>query len=399
MKKVFLFNISAMIVLHIIIPIILYGVFGFKYEYASVDIKYVYLSSVLLTSVLLFVAFYIGIFRRNDTEIELEDLYESSYLQGKATEYLFVIALVINLSNVIKTGSFESLLGGSSNGTVIAYLQLFLDIRVLYFCVLLKAYRKKSVRRVLLWSFLYVMMTLMYFSRSGILWMILFNFWIIYGIDIPQNIKKRVLLIICCAVIIAPILFMYATNSRSNQKFSTDYIVQKIVARISFDEIAGIEMEQYLEGSYDKELFDRKYGVLNQAEQIVNAVVPGDIFENDIQPNQYWRAIFSTWSESTCKLYYMSMPSILPLYLIIKYGFALGIFLTITILIGIYSLIRKMRDPMVCIFLTGIVFYTVFQFFDWVYHFQDLFSFFLTFLMIKLMSRFTSRVRIGKYKL
>ena len=176
-------------------------------------------------------------------------------------------------------------------------------------------------------------------------------------------------------------------------------MAHKMVARISYDEIAGIELEQYMENKYQKEIFQEKYGVMNQLEQCINSIMPGDLFESDVQPNQYWRAVFVGWSLQGCQEHYMSMTSMLPMYLIMKYGFFYGIIISIVVIVGIYFLISKIKEPVVSSFLAGVIFYTFFQFFDWCYHFRDMFCFVLTFLMIRCLGILTNKIKIRSFRL
>ena len=142
-------------------------------------------------------------------------------------------------------------------------------------------------------------------------------------------------------------------------------------------------MEQYLEGSYKKLIFEEKYSLQNQGEQILNSILPGDLFPSDVQPNQYWRAIFAGWREDLAKEHYMSMTFMLPMYFILKYGFSLGFIYFVVFFFCMYVLISRIKDPVASIFLIGTLTYSVFQYFDWCYHFQDVFYFTLTFFAIR----------------
>lgn len=399
MKKIYIFNIFVTLILHIIIPICIYLIFGFQYEYAPVKEQYVYMAAIILAGVLLASAILIVVFSRNKRNITLQNLYDSKLLGGNTIEIIFIFTLFINIIKIIQTGNFDSILNGAGNGSIIAYLQLFFDIRVVYFCVLIKSYRAKSFGKIFLWSILYVGISLMYSSRSGILWMVFFNAWIVLGVEISSRMKKNILLIICLAVGISPFLFAYSTNSRATERQSAQYMAHKIVARISYDEIAGIELEQYMENKYQKEIFQEKYGLINQLEQCINSIMPGDLFESDVQPNQYWRAVFVGWSLQGCQEHYMSMTSMLPMYLIMKYGFFYGITISILVIVGIYFLISKIKEPVVSSFLAGVIFYTFFQFFDWCYHFRDMFCFVLTFLMIRCLGILTNKIKIRSFRL
>ena len=87
------------------------------------------------------------------------------------------------------------------------------------------------------------------------------------------------------------------------------------------------------------------------------------------------------------------------MYLIMKYGFFYGIIISIVVIVGIYFLISKIKEPVVSSFLAGVIFYTFFQFFDWCYHFRDMFCFVLTFLMIRCLGILTNKIKIRSFRL
>ena len=382
MKRVYFLTCLIFVLLHILFPLAVYSVFGFRYEYYPVGEQYVYFGAGILLLSLAVASFCIFLYSKRKRSITIQDLRNSKYLQGMAVEFLFLLSVIINLFSIVATGSFEAILKGAANSTLTSYLKLFLDLRLLYFCVLIKSYSDKKLAMILTWSGLYFFITMLYHSRSGILWIVLFTLWIISGIKSSSKIKTRIIYFIIALALAAPFLFLVATNARTNTRYSASYIAHKLIARISFDEIAGIELEQNLEGSYKKSLFEEKYSLKNQGEQILNSILPGDIFPSDVQPNQYWRAIFAGWREDLAKEHYMSMTFMLPMYFILKYGFSLGFIYFVLFFFCMYVLISRIKDPVASIFLIGTLTYSVFQYFDWCYHFQDIFYFTLTFFAI-----------------
>ena len=62
MKKIYTFNIFVTLILHIVIPICIYLIFGFEYEYAPVKEQYVYMAAIILAGVLLVSAILIFVF-------------------------------------------------------------------------------------------------------------------------------------------------------------------------------------------------------------------------------------------------------------------------------------------------------------------------------------------------
>ena len=116
-------------------------------------------------------------------------------------------------------------------------------------------------------------------------------------------------------IMLAPVLYMLATASRSDANLSIEGMINQIVGRVSYLEISAIEIEQAKTGDYVADVFNEKYGMENQAKQIVNMLVPGSVFQDDVQPNQYWRAIFAGWTKEAAKEHYTSMYFVLPVYL------------------------------------------------------------------------------------
>lgn len=103
MKKIYIFNIFVTLILHIIIPICIYLIFGFQYEYAPVKEQYVYMAAIILAGVLLVSAILIVVFSRNKRNITLQNLYDSKLLGGNTIEIIFIFTLFINIIKIIQT--------------------------------------------------------------------------------------------------------------------------------------------------------------------------------------------------------------------------------------------------------------------------------------------------------
>ncbi len=393
MKRTYLTMIYITLGLNILIPWIIYKIKGFQYIYWPVDEKYLDIAAVFLIAIILITILIVKLSKYGRQKIDFFDL-ENSFLLGNGVVLLFWLSIITNIINVIITGGFSGIITGAANSTLIAYVQFFLDIRLLYFLVLLKAYKYQNIEKICVYSFAYVLVSFMYSSRSGIFWMIFYNMVFLFALKLSKKFVQRVILLMILPIMMAPVLYMLATSSRSDTKLSIEAMLNQIVGRVSYLEISGIEIEQVSNGEYIEDTFKEKYGLVNQGKQIVNAVVPGSIFQDDVQPNQYWRSIFAGWTKEASREYYTSMYFILPVYLYVKYGILGGVFVYVIIIYALYRITCKMKNNAFALFIASYFFYTIFQFFDWVYHAQDVYAFALTVISIKF-----AELLLGKYKI
>lgn len=392
MKKIYLLIISLTLALNILFPWMVYKLFGFFYVYYPVKEASVDRATLMLCVSLLLLTFILLLSKYGKKKLNY-NIFEESDLVGKEIIHIYYIAIVVNLLNAISLGNFSSLINGASNGTIFSYLQLFLDMRILYFFSLLRAYKLQSLKKISLYSFLYVGISILYASRSGIFWMVFFNIILFIGLDIPKKLKKNIRHLLIIPILLAPFLFVFSTNARGDTPNTVEYFAKLIVARLSYTEASGIELEQYENATYDKEIFEEKYGLRNQYEQTINMIFPGDVFEYDVQPNQYWRAIFADWTVEGAKQHYTSMYMILPIYLCLKYGEIFGIAIFIFLIYILFRITCNIKESPVALFLSSYFFYTLVQYFDWAYHMRDLMCFLLTIFLIKIYVKYKRRVR------
>lgn len=397
MKKIYLTSIAITIGLGVLFPWLVYKLFGFFWNYASVQEEYVDLAALIVLLTLLLTAGVIGLSKYGKNAINFSETVKSKILSSKAVEHLFLFTIVINLINAIKIGDFSALINGHANGSFISYLQLFFDIRILYYLALLKAYKRKRIGKILFYSMMYVGISIMYSSRSGLFWMVFFNVSLIMGMKISKSLKSKIILLIFVAVMLAPGLFAVATMSRGGALNTVEYMAKQIVARLSYIEVSGIELEQYKEKTYEKDIFLDKYGVKNQIEQAINSLLPGDVFEPDVQPNQYWRAVFAGWTVEAVREHYTSMYMVLPMYFYLKYGGLFGVVLCVIFCYVLFRCVCKIKDSAVASFMACYLFYTIFQYFDWAYHIRDLTCFVLTIIIIRIYDKILKKVRFGRY--
>lgn len=397
MKKIYLMSITISLGLGVLFPWLVYKIFGFFWNYAPVKEKYVDISAVILLITLLLIAIVVGFSKHGKKSINFAEVVKSTLLYNQAIDHLYLISIAINILNVLLTGDYQNFLEGAANGTILAYLQLFFDIRILYYLAILKAYKNQKMGKIIFYSLLYVVISILYSSRSGLFWMAFFNICLIAGVRISKAFKQKIMLLIMVAIMLAPIVFSVATTSRGGAENTIEYMAKIIVARLSDIEISGIELEQYIEGTYNEEIFVEKYGLKNQIAQAINSLLPGDIFQSDVQPNQYWRVVFSGWTVEAAREHYTSIYMILPMYLFLKYDGIPGIILCVLFFYILFRIICKMKDPAIASFMAGYLFYTFFQYFDWAYHIRDLTCFALTILVVRVYEKILKRVRLGRH--
>lgn len=383
MKKIFYTMIGIAICLNIVLPGCVYSFWGFFYEYFPVDEKYVYISASILTFVLFVFGLTIFFSKHGKKGIESCSEIQMAAFGENEIEILFWISMLLNIYNAMRISDFSDIIGGAANGTLLAYVQFFFDMRFLYFGVLLKAYRRGEFRNIILPSAVYLVVTVLYASRSGVFWIVFFNICLLASIKTSRYLKKKIIILLLPLCLIAPFIFAFSTNQRGVTENTVSYFAKLIVARLSYIEAGGIELEQYANGTYEEELFREKYGLENQAKQVINSALPGDLFEYDVQPNQYWRAIFAKWNPEACVQYYSSMYMMFPIYMILKYGYVLGILFSVIILYVLYVLICRIKNKILACFMASYFFYSFFEFFDWSYHFRDLLTFLLTILAVR----------------
>lgn len=103
--------------------------------------------------------------------------------------------------------------------------------------------------------------------------------------------------------------------------------IYQIVGRISFLENTMLPIfHKKSNDSRSMSIFKTKYSPLNQFKIFINNVVPGDIFEFDVYPNQYYRAAFMDLTVQQAREYYTSLNLTLPVYFYMYHSFLLSIF-------------------------------------------------------------------------
>jgi len=372
MKKAVIAIIWYVLILHVFIPCVYYLFMGFDPVYTDlVDLPSLYKSIFLITASLLLAIFVLN-------KSTKKDFVATPIVNGKPINFLYYFSIVFKLITFYLTGGFEALISGESSGSLANYFSLFLNPFTLLLLLLFVQKKKSSVIKAILFYVVYITLS---GSRSGII-SIFFVFFIGMAFEGFKRYESKLLNFLKYGLLMAPALFVYATLSRGiNEVVGFDFIMNQIVGRMSTLETSMLPL--YHEShDLDLSLFYSKYGFWHQIKLCIDTLLPGQIFEFDVMPNNYYRAMFMGFSESFVRENYMSVNLTLPIYLYLKYGY-FGILFTVLYILGFYKLLVFFKNkPFVIIILLS-TFYNLVYFFDWVMVFMQLYSSLLTVLFVK----------------
>ena len=376
MKRVYVGLLLFYLVLHFVFPLIYYSIYGFFTIYSDQE----YNLSVLKGVALNFIAVGGAIFCIRFLP-ERRKLIQPRFNHGFS---FLMIAAVILVVGIIQAGGYEGILEGKQHGALTSYLSLIFDSTTAL--VLFVLFQKKINYPIVILLGYILLMTLTG-SRSAIILVVLI------GLMGPafQNgleIKKKIWRFASFIGILSPFLFYYATSVR--QEVDTALLYQLIIGRISMVESSAIPIEGKDKKLMDTELFSRKYGFVNQIKQSANEISPIDPFEHDINPNQYYRAIFKGAREENAGLSYMSMNMTLPVYLYMKTNFFFASVLSIAFLTLLYYCWIRNSNNIYILILVMLNIYYILQYFDWVMLTAGFFRTYLTILTLKLFEKFTT---------
>ena len=119
--------------------------------------------------------------------------------------------------------------------------------------------------------------------------------------------------------------------------------------------------------------------------------MPGQIFDFDVMPNNYYRAMFLGYSESFVFDNYMSVNLTLPIYLYMKYSY-FSIIISIFYILGFYKLVLFLKRYPLLVIMFLSVFYNILYFFDWNMVFSQLCISFLTITFLKIFVLFRNAI-------
>ncbi|MGE6353885.1 hypothetical protein ACQKCJ_08385 [Flavobacterium sp. NPDC079362] len=373
MKKAVIAIIWYVIILHILIPYLYYFIVGFTPVYSDI-IDY---PSLNKSTLIIIVPLIISVFGLKLISAKHE--FVMPIVDGRPINFLYYFSVVFKLVTFYMTGGFEGMLSGENSGSLSNYISLFLNPFTLLLLLLFVQKRKSNVIFAI---FFYVVCVSLSGSRSGII-SIFFVLFIGMAFEVFKYYKVKIQNFLKFGMLLAPILFVYVTISRGfDEIVGFDFIMNQIIGRISTLETSMLPL-YYQSHNLDLTLFYSKYDFWNQLKLSIDTLLPGQIFEFDVMPNNYYRAIFMGYSESFVFENYMSVNLTLPIYLYLKYGY-LGLFFTVLYIVGFYKLLVIFRNkPFVIIALLS-TFYNLIYFFDWVMVVITLYSSFLTILFVKM---------------
>lgn len=149
------------------------------------------------------------------------------------------------------------------------------------------------------------------------------------------------------------------------------------MGRMSFLETSMLPIH-YKDMNDPLNIFYDKYGLLNQVKQIIDSIFPGNLFGNDVMPNQYYRAAFMGYSVNFVVNVYTSINITLPVYLYMYVGSFFSCLIGIGILVLYYKLLIKSAGNIFIVVPLLASLYHLLYFFDWVMWFLQFFTFMLT---------------------
>lgn len=371
MKKSIIAILIYFSVLHVLIPAAYYSFYGFTPIYSSLINIPILIKCFLLIIVPVLISIIVLHFLPNKNSI-------APNIDGKPITELFYFSILFKSIVFYYSGGFSAIINGGTNGTFGNYFSIFFNPFILLL-VLLFVQKKKT--NIILAVLFYVISITLSGSRSGIL-AIFFVFLIGYSFQTFTMYKHKLYSFLKYGLIVSPFLFIFATSVRGIDSLDKTILVNLIVGRMSSLETSMMPV-YFLDSGLDLELFYEKFSFWHQFKLILDSFIPGQIFDFDVMPNNYYRAIFMGMSRSFVIENYMSINLTLPIYLYLKYSY-LSIALSVFYILGFYKIVLFFKEyPLfVIVILSG--FYNVIYFFDWVMVFTQLYTGLLTILFLKM---------------
>lgn len=382
MRKAYSSVLLFYLLLHFVFPIIYYYFFGFVNLYSEIENNIYVIKGVMLNLISVLGTILVINFLPNKKTLILPK-FKFAYL------YLILTFLIQGVS-LIFSGGYESVLGGSLNGTFISYLMLFFDINVGVAMFLFFQENLKYSNFVII---MYIIMLTFSGSRSAIILIIIIS--LILPLFINGNIiKEKMRKLIIILIFSSPLLFVYATSIRGDIDKSIIYNI--IIGRISMVELAAIPIESKDKGEMNKDVYNAKYGVINQIEQSINEISPINPFKQDVNPNQFHRSVFKGVNEETILTKYMSINLTLPTYIYLESNFLFSCFISIFFLSLLYYI--WVRNSNSIFLFVGIILnlYYILMYFDWVLIVAGFYKMFLSTFALMLLNWLINSIKKNK---
>lgn len=375
MKKLSIWMILSSWILYVLVPIVFKFIYGFYpeniYTMGYVPQLYMTRAAIIISFVFFICIVLIHLSpSRNDRIIETKE--------GNVSYYYITLFIYIILSvRAGITSDYTNVIAGGVSGAFISYYSMFFYPAVL-FLIFLFCIRERG--SILLLAGSYLALTLLTHSRSGAVHLGVYMIGFAYASGllsiksvrqktgrIYKKYKKQIRLMVIVLAIAAPFIFIRSTNSRgASVSNSSHKAIETIAARCSCLDEAGLALYAIETNESYNSIFRTKYNVFHQIGCIIDSTIPGSLFGEDADPNQYYRAMVGYMSEKDAASSYTSVNLMFPVYMVMKYGYAFGIILSIVLIYGFYRLVSRMKDPVWRMLLICIVFREMLYYFDWV---------------------------------
>lgn len=373
MKKAFIAILLYYLTFHFIVPKLYYLFFGDVFIYSTLIDSIAANKAFWMNFVAILVT--VGIILK----LPLRDAKIEPNIFTNAPSELFYFSILYSFIFLFVSGGFKGIISGGVAGGILNYINLFLNPWVLLLCCVFLQNGKKPVIFMIV---CYIFSVTIGGSRSGVLGIILL---FCYGLGFSSFdiYRKRIFKFMKYALILSPLIFVFATTLRfDDDGFDWQLLSNLIVGRVSFIELGMIPIHYVDNGGLDLTLYYNKYSFLHQSKLIIDSLAPGQLFEFDVMPNNYFRAVFFGFTEDFVVNNYMSINITLPVYFYTLFGYT-GVLITIVYLVVYFELFSKLRKyPFISLALISTL-YEVLVYFDWVMVFNRFFSTMLTILTLK----------------
>jgi hypothetical protein len=374
MKKTIIAIILYFLIIHLLLPGIYYLIYGFTPIYSDVIDNAALIKAAFLIAAPFIITIVILLCLPN----KHKNGQISPTVNGKPISELFYFSVLLKLVIFYYYGGFASVISGEANGSLANYVTLFFNPFLLLLAVLfVQKKRSNSIIAILF----YIISATLSGSRSGILSAV-FVFLIGYSFVNFQLYRKGLYRLMMGGLMLAPLVFVYATILRGyTDKIDLSVVFNQIVGRMSVLETSMLPVHFY-DNNMNLDLFYDKYSFINQFKLSLDSLIPGQLFDFDVMPNNYYRAIFMGYDQTFVFENYLSINLTLPIYLYLKYSYY-SIILTPVYLVGFYKLLQTLKKyPLMAVVLVS-VFYNVLYFFDWVFIITQLYKALLTVIFLK----------------
>lgn len=386
MKRLYLFTLIYFLLFRIVAPGVFYILFGYVDTVETRPIYYLFLAAGYMALPIIISIVIIMLLPIGRGKVKSETGASMSF---------FYFCVLFSLFKQYQMGSYENALTGVMNGTWIAYASLFMDPQVLLIIYLMT---KKQHYNLYMILFAFLIVTIAMSSRQGVLTIVVLLFAMCISTDKFKMYKKQIIFMVLCCVIFAVPIYSYSTMQRSSSAGSGRQLIRNIVMRCSDLEVTSLALYQRDAGIWKGDIFEEKYSLENQTKLVIDAMLPGSIWEDDVTPNQYYRSIFMGMDVEAAKVNYTSVNLTLPVYFHLKYPFVLSTALSVAIIVLFYIICAMFKRNLFFIVSAYMILFEILMFFDWVQIFRQIEGVAFTCFFYYLVKRFSACVKIPKIK-